>query len=310
MRLPIAFPEHKPYDVVGFGLNAVDHLCRTPRFPQPTSKLLLDGYECAPGGQVATAMVALQRWGRRTAYVGAFGDDVFGATARHALEAEGVGLEGCVVRAATPNQLAVILIDGETGERTVLWHRDEALTIRPEEISPDGICAGRVLHLDGCDGDAAMEAAGWATAAGIPTVLDMDRPRPGIEALLERIDIAVVPQEFAAELTGSADPAEALPLLARSGCALAVVTCGNAGSVGSCRGETFQVPAFPVECVDTTGAGDVFHAAVIHGLLAGWEVESTLRFASAAGALQCTRLGAQAGIPDLDGVMALAARGR
>ena len=310
MRLPVAFPEDRPYDVVGFGLNAVDHLCRTPRFPRPTSKLQLEGYACAPGGQVATAMVALQRWGHRTAYVGAFGDDVLGATARQALEAEGVGLDGCVVRAATPNQLAVILIDGETGERTVLWYRDGALTMRAEEISQDGMCAGRVLHLDGCDGDAAIEAAGWATAAGIPTVLDMDRPRPGIEALLERIDIAVVPQEFATELTGRDDPAEVLPLLAGSGCALAVVTCGSAGSVGRCRGETFHIPAFPVECVDTTGAGDVFHAAVIHGLLAGWEVESALRFASAAGALQCTRLGAQAGIPDLDGILTLAATGR
>jgi sulfofructose kinase len=135
----------------------------------------------------------------------------------------------------------------------------------------------------------------------------MDRPRAGVEALLGRIDIAIVSQDFAVEFSGCADATAAVTEIARFGCQLAVVTRGREGAVARCRGETLRVPAFPVECVDTTGAGDVFHAAAIHGLLAGWEVEPMLRFASAAAALQCARLGAQPGIPALDDVVTLAA---
>jgi sugar/nucleoside kinase (ribokinase family) len=308
MRLGIALPHGKRYDVVGFGLNAVDHLCRGPRFPELASKMQLDEYACRPGGQIATAMVALRRWGRRAAYLGAFGTDAFGDIARNALLAEGVAIEGCITRPGARNQLAVIIIDAVSGERTVLWHRDAALAVRPDELVRDRICAGRVLHLDGFDCDAAVEAAGWATAEGIPTVLDMDRPRAGVETLLARINIAIVSQDFALEFSGRrADPTAALADLARFGCELIVVTRGCEGAVARCQGRTLRIPAFPVDCVDTTGAGDVFHAAAIHGLLEGLEVEPMLRFASAAAALQCTRLGAQSGIPALDDIVTLAA---
>ena len=82
-ELPRPLPEGRSYDVVGFGLNAVDHLCSLQSFPHHAGKMLLDGYDCRPGGPVATAVVALQRWGLRTAYVGAFGDDAFGELATH-----------------------------------------------------------------------------------------------------------------------------------------------------------------------------------------------------------------------------------
>jgi sugar/nucleoside kinase (ribokinase family) len=307
MRLGTVLPQGKPYDVVGFGLNAVDHLCRVARFPEIASKIQLDEYACRPGGQIATAMVALRRWGHSAAYLGAFGTDEFGDIARNALLAEGVAIEGCITRPGARNQLAVIIIDAVSGERTVLWHRDAALAVRPDELARDRVCAGRVLHLDGFDCDAAVEAAGWAAAEGIPTVLDMDRPQAGVEALLARIDIAIVSQDFAREFTGRRDPTATLVELARLGCELIVVTRGSEGAVARYHGRTLRIPAFPVECIDTTGAGDVFHAAAIHGLLAGWEVEPMLHFASAAAALQCTRVGAQAGIPSLDDIVTLAA---
>jgi sulfofructose kinase len=306
VRLRASPPLAAACDVVGFGLNAVDHLCRVPVFPTFDSKMLLEGYECQPGGQVATALVALQRWGLRTAYLGTFGSDPLGALARAALVDEGVAVDGCITRAGARNQLAVILVDGGSGERTVLWHRDAALVVRPEEIDPKHVCAGRVLHLDGFDCDAAIEAAGWARTAGIPTVLDMDSPRGRVEGLLRHIDIAIVPRAFALQFGDGRDPAAALPALARFNCALVGVTLGQEGSVAWCEGRTFRTPAFPVSCVDTTGAGDVFHAAMIYGLLAGWDVETMLHFANAAAALQCTRLGAQPGIPTLEAALALA----
>lgn len=298
--------QHKPYDVVGFGLNAVDHLCWVPTFPTFDSKMSLDRYECQPGGQVATALVALRRWGLRTAYLGAFGDDAFGVRSRAALEAEGVAVDGAVVRTGVPNQLAIILVDAQSGERTVLWHRDPALAVRPEELHRQRVCAGRVLHLDGTDRDAAVEAAGWARAAGIPTVIDLDRPGPRVEDLLARIDIAIVPGECAEELTGRGDATAALSVLANCGCELVGVTLGREGVVARYEGQTLHIPGFAVRAVDSTGAGDVFHAGIIHGLLNGLEVEAMLRFANAAAALQCTGFGAQPAIPALEAVYRLA----
>lgn len=298
-------PAGRPYDVVGFGLNAVDHLCRIPTFPAFDSKMSLDGYECQPGGQIATALVALRRWGLRAAYLGAFGDDAFGVRARSALVAEGIAVDGSVIRTGVPNQLAVILIDAQSGERTVLWYRDPALTVRPGELRREQVCAGRLLHLDGYDRDATIEAAAWARAAGIPTVIDLDRPGVRVDELLAHVDVAIVPGECAVELTGRRDPAAALPVLASFGCALVGVTLGRDGVVVQYEGRTLHVPGFPVSVVDSTGAGDVFHAGIIYGLLDGHEVEAMLRFANAAAALQCTKFGAQPAIPTLEAVRRL-----
>jgi sugar/nucleoside kinase (ribokinase family) len=291
--------------VVGFGLNAVDHLCRVPTFPVLDSKMLLGSYDCQPGGQVATAMVALSRWGSRAAYLGAFGDDPPGTRARQALEDAGVHTEGSLIRARTPNQMAVILIDERSGERTVLWHRDARLAVRPGEISRERFCAGRVLHLDGYDVDAALEAARWARATGIPTVIDLDTPGDGVDALLGSIDIAILPRACAAELTGRSDPEAALAALARYGSRLVGITLGREGVVALSDGRRLRLPAFDVRVVDTTGAGDVFHAGVIHGLLRGLDARGMLRFACAAAALQCTGAGAQPAVPDLAAIDAL-----
>jgi len=305
MPLPKPLPPGSPsaVDVVGFGLNAVDHICRVSRFPSFDSKMHLDGYACEPGGQVATALVALRRWGLRTAYLGAFGDDALAERSRTALAAEGVDIDGGLVRAGVPNQLAVILVDRRSGERTVLWYRDPALAIRPEELARARVCAGRVLHLDGYDREAAITAAGWAREAGIATVLDLDSPGRDAERLLAVTDIAVVSRECAEQLSGSTDPAVALEGLAGSGSALVGISLGRDGVIARSDGRTFHVRGFPVLPVDTTGAGDVLHAGIIYGYLygylAGMNVEEMLRFASAAAALQCTRLGAQPAIPTL-----------
>lgn len=292
-------PPTAAFDVVGFGLNAVDHLCRVPRFPSFDSKMHLDGYACEPGGQVATALVALRRWGLRASYLGSFGDDALGERSRKALVAEGVDVGGCLVRTGIPNQLAVIMVDRRSGERTVLWYRDPALAIRPEELARDRVCAGRVLHLDGYDREAAIEAAGWAREVGITTVLDLDSPGRDAERLLAVTDIAIVSRECAEQLSGSTDPAVALQALAGSGSALVGISLGRDGVVARANGQSLHVRGFPVSPIDTTGAGDVLHAGVIYGFLAGMDVEGMLRFANAAAALQCTALGAQPAIPTL-----------
>ncbi len=309
-EIGITLPERREFDVVGVGLNAVDHLCTVPAFPTFNSKLQMAAYACQPGGQVATAMVGLQRWGCRTAYIGSFGDGIIGQLSRRSLEEEGVNVAASVQRRGVANQMAVILVDQQSGERTVLMHRPAALALAADEVRRDVVTAGRVLHLDGYDLDAALAAASWAHEAGMPVVVDLDTRSGPVERLVAVSDAVIVSQEFAELFTGAADPDTAIAKLAAATRApLVAITLGAHGVVARAGGATLRVPAYAVRCVDSTGAGDVFHAGFIYGVLADWPLERTLRFANAAAALKCTQVGGRSGIPSVTAAEALIEHG-
>ena len=124
MRFPLTLPDHKPFDAVGFGLNAVDHLIVVPEYPAFDTKLRLLEHKQAAGGQTASTMVALKRLGLHTAYAGRFGSDAEGQFGFQSLEAEGVNIEFAEVVEGAHNQLAFIIIDARSGERTIIWDRD------------------------------------------------------------------------------------------------------------------------------------------------------------------------------------------
>ena len=301
-----SFPTGQPFDVVGFGLSSVDHLCIVTRHPRLDSKQQLVTYDVQPGGQVPTALVALQRWGLQTAYLGTFGDDPGGIMARSALANEGVDLSASIVRDATRQQVSVILIDEVSGERSVLWERVGALVLEPDEVRRETLLAGRALLMDAVDMPTTIEAARAAKAAGILTVLDTDTPAPGIDELLHLTDVLIVAAEFPGRLTGIADLRTALRETAKRGPWFVGVTLGPGGALAFVRGQFHYVPAFRVPVVDSTGAGDIFHAGSIYGLLQGWSVPEILRFAAAAAALKCEKLGGRPGIPTLTRATALA----
>jgi sugar/nucleoside kinase (ribokinase family) len=158
--------------------------------------------------------------------------------------------------------------------------------------------------------EAALTAARYARHAGIPTVIDVERVRPQVPELLRLIDVILAAESFPAELTGYAEQGRALAAIAREyGSALVAVTLGERGSLAWCAGQEIRTPAFPVECVDTTGAGDAFHG----GFVAGWlrqpnaDIEDLLVYANAVAALNCRGLGARGGMPtpeDVDRLIA------
>jgi sulfofructose kinase len=306
----LQLPAGKPFDVVGFGLNSVDHLCLVKRHPRLDSKQPLVTYECQPGGQVPTALVALQRWGLRTAYVGSFGDDPGGVLSRRSLAVEGIDLSATLVRSGTRQQVSVILIDEVSGERSVLSERVDSLVLQCGEVPFDVLVQGRVLLMDAVDVPAAIEAARAAKAEGILTVLDTDAPAPGIDELLRLTDVLIVAADFPSRLTGIGDLRPALREAARRGPWFAGVTLGPGGALALVHGEFHYVPAFHVPVVDSTGAGDIFHAGSIYGLLQGWSVPETLRFAAATAALKCEKLGGRPGIPSAQRAAALAGLNR
>src|SRR4030088_531558 len=151
MRIPFIFPEHRDFDVVGFGLNAVDHLIVVPQYPAFDTKTRLLEHKQSAGGQTASAMVALQRLGLKTAYAGRFGSDAEGRFGSSSLEYEGVNLDFAETIEGADNQTAFITIDARSGERTIIWDRDERLSYRPDEAPVELSARGRVLHIDAHD---------------------------------------------------------------------------------------------------------------------------------------------------------------
>src|ERR1039458_10708156 len=162
------------FDVVGLGLNATDTLLIVPHFPAYAGKVPFEEEHLSPGGQVASALVACARLGLRTKYIGAVGDDLRGRIQLESLQGTGINLDHVMVRKGCPNQSAYILIDRSTGERTVLWRRDDSLKVLPEEITDDMISGARLLHIDGHDTSAVARAAEIARRHGIPVTVDVD----------------------------------------------------------------------------------------------------------------------------------------
>jgi sulfofructose kinase len=299
-------PSH--VDVVGVGLNATDTLIPLAHYPARGSKVEFRSANLLPGGQVASAIIACQQWGLRTRYVGKVGDDT--AAALHRAEFARTGVEAHLFTATgCPSQQAFILVD-DSGERTVLWKRDDRLTLRPEELQRDWIVNARALHVDGHDTPAAVAAAGWARATGVPVSADLDELYPGVEALLKNVDYLITSRDIPGRLAAENDLRKSLPAVrTRFGCRLTAATLGEEGVLAWDGTQFRYAPAFCVRPVDTTGAGDIFHAGFIYGLLQGWPLQRQLEFACAAAALNCTAVGARGGIQSVEAIERLMATG-
>lgn len=293
-------------DVVGVGLNATDTLIPLHEYPARGSKVEFESASILPGGQVASAMVACQFWGLRTRYVGKFGDDY--AAQLHRAEFARTGVEAQLFTARScPSHQSFILID-PNGERTVLRRHDERLALQPAELQRDWITSTRALLVDGHDTAAASLAAQWARSTQIPVIADLDDLYPGIESLLPDIDFLVTSMDIPGRISGESNLPKALQVVHRKfSNKLTAATLGHDGVLAFDGVNFHYSPAFNIHTTDTTGAGDIFHAAFIYALLKNWPIPRQLEFACAAAALNCTAVGARGGIRPLHDVERLIA---
>jgi sulfofructose kinase len=290
-----------PVDLVGVGLNATDTLIPLASYPERGSKMEYRSETILPGGQVASTVIACQHWGLQTRYVGKLGDDAAAVLHHSAFAREGVETEIITVPGGVSPQ-SLILVDS-LGERTVLNRRDDRLVLQPEELRREWIVNARALHVDGHDIAAATLAAGWARDAGIPVIADLDELYPGVEALLEKIDYLIVSRDFPCRLMNEPDLETALRgMQIRYGSTLAAATLGQDGVLAWDGESIHHTRAYRVQVVDTTGAGDIFHAGFIYGLLEGWPLARQLDFACAAAALNCKGAGARGGIQTVEAI--------
>lgn len=309
MLLPFAIRDVPgDLDVVAIGENSLDFVALTVgALGQVASKQTLNGFRVQPGGQMATAALACARLGVRTSYIGAFGTDEWGSRARQPLDAAGVHVVD-VVRTATAGRVAVILVDA-AGDRVVFEHREPALLVVPDDVDAATIAAARVLLVDATHPAAAIHAARLARAAGTISVVDVDRRSPDVDTLLSEVDVVIVPEPFVQARTGTAHLKEGLSHMAAR-CphsSLVIATCGAAGSLALCAGQFLRMPAFRVDVVDTTGAGDAFRAGFAVAILTlgrGATLEEILQFATVVAGLNCRSVGAQSGLPSMGEVRA------
>ena len=296
------------FDVVGVGANSVDFVYRLPEFPKPdspTAKLRITHHAIACGGQTATTLCTCAAMGLRVRYVGATGKDDNGRLIRDELSRRGVDITHTAVRDAA-NASAVILIDDVKGERVVLWDRESRLDLAPGDIDAAGIGNARLLHVDDVDAEASIHAASIARKAGLPVTSDIERVGDRTEALIESVTVPIFAEHALGSLTGERDLERALRALRRRHAGMLCVTLGARGAMLLDGDRLYHEPGFQVAVLDTTGAGDVFRGGFIAALLRGDLPGDILRFANAAAAISCTRLGAINGTPTLEEAQALA----
>lgn len=305
MKFPFHVAGGRKFDCLGFGTNAVDYLIEVPEYPAFNSKTELVRYTQAAGGEVATTMVGLQRMGLDTAYAGRFGDDPAGDFGIESLSAEGVDVEYAEQIAGAFTQIAFIIIDAQSGERTVIWKRDAKLSYSETDAPVHLAFQAPVLHMTPHDVEASIAMAQAARSANAVVSLDIDRVFDGVDRLLPLVDVLIASAEFPQRLFGISDHGAALAEMAsRFGCGVTGVTLGAAGSLlysagGLIRSSGYSVPG---GCRDTTGAGDAFRVGIIYGLVNGLEIDESARIANAVAALKCRSVGARTALPDRDGL--------
>ena len=295
-------------ELIGLGLATLDHLMQVESFAQPVGQTKVKGFDIQGGGLTATALVAAARLGLSTELWGVAGTDRLGDWIVAGLEAEGVGLQRFRRREGMEGPLVLVFVDGETGERRfqlARWLRDAD----PYPLELERLDGAKCLLVDGMFPRAAVEAARYARSRGIPVVADLGGVEGKQRELVSLVDYLVTNEDCARRVAGPRrvgpagpdDPdtacSRACTLMLGMGPRVVVATLGGRGSVYG-EGESIsRQPAFPVSVVDTTGAGDCFHGAFCVGVVRGWGLGETVRFASAAAAIKCQRLGGRAGLP-------------
>jgi sugar/nucleoside kinase (ribokinase family) len=298
-------------EVIGLGAGSVDYVNLLPAVPRAAgeyAKLRISSHFVSCGGQVATALATVRALGLSARYLGPVGNDANGARIRDELQRLDVDVSTVIVREAA-NQFAVILVDETTGERIVLWDRDHRLTLADADIDAGLFTSARVLHVDDVDEGAAIRGARLAASQGVLVTSDLDRVTERTPELVASVTVPIFAEHVPAALTGETDPERALRKIRRQHAGLLCVTLGTAGAMALDGDCLVHEPAFAIDAVDTTGAGDVFRGAFICGQVAAWPLRRVLQFANAAAAKSCTRLGAIAGIPSLGEVEHLVAHG-
>jgi len=284
-------------EIIGIGLAVVDHLMVVPEFPSREGVTNSTQYQVQGGGMVATALVAAQRLGGSTEFWGRVADDEGGHAILKELKANGVGTSQMHIVPNGKTGVSFVMVKASSGERSFVVHPQKNLFVDLKNLNLDRIKKAKILLIDASWNEAAQQAAHFARAHGIPVVADIHDPsQPSLE-LLSLADYAIIPKHLADVLATQGDYTSALQNLRSRNVKVPIVTLGSEGCTFMYQDKVFRHPAFKVQVVDTTGAGDCFHGAFCFALVRNLAVPEAITFASAVAGLACTKLGGRSGIP-------------
>ncbi|MDE2749665.1 MAG: PfkB family carbohydrate kinase [Chloroflexota bacterium] len=283
-------------DIVGIGVCTLDHLVTVPRMPKRNENMAALNYDRQPGGLASIALIAAARLGARAKIIARIGEDDTGAYIRRVLQDEGVDASQLLLEPGSESHVSVILVHEASGDRSIITRPPTGKPIAASEFRREDISAARVLFIDALN-DATMQAARWAKEAGMTVLLDPSLPYQEIKPLLRFVDVPIVPEYWARDLMPDEPPAAVAERLRDEGAQIAAVTLGERGAVVAWEAGTQAFPAYEVDVVDTTGAGDAYHGAFLYALLQDWDVPRMARFASAVGSLNCRAMGGRNALP-------------
>lgn len=291
-------------DVVGIGSAVFDILMTAEGFPREDTKMQGKETKLQCGGPCATALVAASKLGVSSGYIGTLGDDMYGSYVMAGLKKYGVNTDYIRHIPGKQSFHSFVLLNLTNASRTCIWNRGTVTPPVPEDVDLEVLKNAKFLHLDGHQIDCAIYAAEKAHEYGVTVSLDAGGVYPGIQQLLPLVDVLIPSEEFALKVTGAATAEEAAAILQqRYHPETLIITQGVRGGFWWKDGAPVRYPAFPVDAVDSNGAGDTFHGAFVAARVKGMEIYDAAVFASATSAVKCTRFGAQEGIPGYEEVM-------
>lgn len=290
--------------VLGTGHCTLDHYGIVGRFPDPGKQTEMSAFSVQGGGTAATAMVVVARWGGDARFCGKVGDDARGNAIAETLSGEAVDTSHLVREAGAVSQFRFVALEKTTGDHRTLFSRGNAGPLTERDVSDIPLEASDLLVLDGLEPAAQRVLAIRASEIGCPVLVDANHLEPNDRELVETADFLVASERFASRWTGIGELEESCRALLSAGPDTVVLTLGDEGAVGAVRSreELMCVPAYPVDFLEDTGAGDVFLGAFAYGVDEGWPLERSVRVANLAAGLSCAGIGARGSIPALSDV--------
>lgn len=278
-------------DVLCVGHASFDLVFSVTRHPAENEKTVADSFIACGGGPAANAAVMVAKLGLSAAFSGYLGRDVYGELHTQELQAFGVNTQ-CVIRGDSPTPLSTVIVKPD-GNRALINYKGDTKPLAEDAVD-FSVIQPKVILFDGHEPHISVPLAEHACKTGIPTILDAGSVHDGTLALMGLVDYLVCSEKFALQLKG--DEQTALAYLA-SLAPCVVITLGERGLIWQQGTQSGALPALTINAIDTTGAGDAFHGAFAAGIAAGLDWLTVLRYASVAGSLCCTKMGARLGLP-------------
>lgn len=293
--------------IIAVGDANVDLVAPTKSLPSKGEEVLVDKVEMCPGGSAANLSVAVARLGVSAGFIGRVGNDFFGQFLIKRFEKENVDISQLQVDDKVGTALLFVIVT-KNGERTMYTFRGANVYLSPNQVDMDYVRSADVLHVSGYtlisdpQRKTALQILDVAKKAGVFISFDAGVLAPikaasRVRSILPLIDLLFLNELEAVSLMDIKRPESAAESILNLGPEIVALKLGDRGCLVLTKHKRFHSPAFKVDVVDTTGAGDAFDAGFLLGIKEGWNLEKTARFANAVGALSVTRVGAWSALP-------------